>query len=83
MNLLVLLGIVAVFVVLRLMKVGLATWIVSWWLALYVACEYGFITPINSGCNTGCTCHATCGTCDNSCGGTCEGLSCPILCAEF
>jgi mono/diheme cytochrome c family protein len=45
-NLLVLAGIVAAFVVLRLLKVGLAVWIAAWWLALYVICELGFSTPI-------------------------------------
>lgn len=46
MNLLVVLAIVAVMVVLRLIRAGLAAWIAAWWLALLVLFKWGFATPV-------------------------------------
>lgn len=46
MSWMVLLGIVAVFAVLRLLKVGLVVWIPAWWGALYVFFRHGVDPPL-------------------------------------
>ena len=46
MKLLVLLAIVAVMLVLRWRKVGMLTWSLAWWLALWVGIKWGFVTPV-------------------------------------
>lgn len=46
MKLLVLLPIVAVMALLAWRRVGLLTWVVAWWLAVYAALRFAFATPI-------------------------------------
>ena len=46
MKLALILPIVAVMILLRLVRAGLLVWLVTWWLALYVAFRFGFVTPI-------------------------------------
>ena len=48
MNPLVLAGIAAVLIVLRLRNVGTLTWAIAWWLALWVGVRYGFEVPVPS-----------------------------------
>jgi hypothetical protein len=45
MNLFVLIPIVVVMALFRLMRVGLLTWVIAWWLALYIGFSYGLATP--------------------------------------
>ncbi|MGH9342127.1 MAG: c-type cytochrome [Acidobacteriota bacterium] len=46
MNYLVLILVIAAMLFLRWRGVGILTWIVAWWLAIYVILQYGFATPI-------------------------------------
>lgn len=46
MNLLVVGPILAAMALLRLLRVGLLTWIGVWWLALFITISYGFTAPI-------------------------------------
>jgi len=46
MNLAVVLPIVALMVLLRLMRAGSLLWIAFFWIGMYVALLYGFVTPI-------------------------------------
>lgn len=46
LNLPVVLGIVAVMVVLRLLKVSLLVWVIAWWVGMYVFMSRGFATPV-------------------------------------
>jgi hypothetical protein len=46
MNILVVLGVLAVFAVLRLRRANLLVWAVAWWVGIYVFLEFGFTAPI-------------------------------------
>lgn len=46
LNPLVLLAIVAAMLVLRWRKVGMLSWALAWWLAIWVGLKWGFVTPI-------------------------------------
>jgi Cytochrome C oxidase, cbb3-type, subunit III len=46
MKLAIVLPIAAVMVVLRLVRAGLLVWLAAWWVGMYVALRYGFVTPI-------------------------------------
>src|ERR671910_2358359 len=46
MNILVVLGVVAAFGLLRLRRANLLLWAVAWWVGLYVLLRFGFTVPI-------------------------------------
>ena len=46
MKLAIVLPIIAVMVVLRLVRAGLLVWLAAWWIGMYAALRYGFVTPI-------------------------------------
>lgn len=46
MNLYVVIPLVVVLLFLRWRKAGMLTWMVTWWVVLYVWLQYGFTTPI-------------------------------------
>ncbi len=46
MNLYILLPIVGIMLFLHWRRVGILTWVVAWWLALYIGLQYGFVVPI-------------------------------------
>jgi len=45
MNFFVLIPVVVVMALMRLMRVGLLTWVIAWWLALYIGFSYGLAIP--------------------------------------
>ena len=48
MNILVVLGVAAVFGILRYFRANLLTWAVAWWVGIFVLLRFGFIAPIPS-----------------------------------
>jgi mono/diheme cytochrome c family protein len=46
MNLLVVLAVLAVFGVLRFLRVNLLVWAAAWWIGMFVLIRFGFATPI-------------------------------------
>jgi len=42
----IIIGIVIVLVVLRVLRVGMLTWTLAWWAALYAGIRYGFTVPV-------------------------------------
>ena len=48
MNLLVVLGVLAVFAVLRFRRTGLLLWAGAWWVGIYILLRFGFAAPIPS-----------------------------------
>jgi len=46
MNLPIVLGVIAVFVVLRLRRASLLLWAGAWWIGIYVVLRFGFTAPI-------------------------------------
>ena len=48
MKILIVLAVVAVFAVLRFLRVGLLIWAGAWWLGIYVLLRFGFTAPIPS-----------------------------------
>jgi mono/diheme cytochrome c family protein len=48
MNLLVVLAVVAVFAILRFLRVGLLLWALAWWVGIYILVRFGFSAPVPS-----------------------------------
>lgn len=46
MNLLVVLGVLVVFVILRFLRANLLLWALAWWAGIYVLLRFGFTAPI-------------------------------------
>ena len=46
MNLLIVLGVVVAFGVLRFARASLLLWAIAWWVGIYVVLRFGFRTPI-------------------------------------
>ena len=46
MNIVVLLAVVAVFGLLRFRQANLLTWVVAWWVGIYILLRFGFTAPI-------------------------------------
>ena len=48
----ILLAILAVFAVLRWRRAGMLTWALAWWIGLFLALKYAFVTPIPASVRT-------------------------------